>query len=168
MSLADLLDWLHRHTAGMSERALGSATMRVRVMSRGSVGGTPSVGVTGVMAGCDWDHGKFIIETERLLTELSAEDVAAIRKDVAKGTSWHAYKAQKKLRLRILELETQQRETTAERDNLRKAFHEWADKTAWVQAIVQPRELGKHRADVLRDRIMALEAEVAALKQGGV
>ncbi|KTB99843.1 hypothetical protein [Pseudomonas syringae] len=31
------------------------------------------------------------------------------------------------------------------------------EKTEWVQATVQPHELGQHRADILRARIVALE-----------
>jgi Lar family restriction alleviation protein len=38
------------------------------------------------------------------------------------------------------------------------AFKEWLGKTAWVQKTIQPKEIGKHRADVLRERIEALEA----------
>lgn len=39
----------------------------------------------------------------------------------------------------------------------------WHDKTAWVQETVQSGDHGKHRADVLRERIEALRAQVAAL-----
>lgn len=40
------------------------------------------------------------------------------------------------------------------------AYDEWIEKTEWVQKTVQPHELGYHRADILRMRIEALEAEV--------
>lgn len=40
------------------------------------------------------------------------------------------------------------------------AFDEWIEKTEWVQKTVQPHELGYHRADILRMRIEALEAEL--------
>lgn len=56
----------------------------------------------------------------------------------------------------------------AERDFFRAACNEWLDKTEWVHSTTKPAELGKHRADVMRERIQALEAEVATLKQGGV
>jgi hypothetical protein len=34
----------------------------------------------------------------------------------------------------------------------------WHEKTDWVQETVQPRELGMHRADVLKQRIERLES----------
>ena len=37
-------------------------------------------------------------------------------------------------------------------------LEEWHAKTDWVQETVQPRELGRHRADILRARIEAAEA----------
>jgi len=40
------------------------------------------------------------------------------------------------------------------------AFKEWVDKTDWVQRTAKPAELGVHRADVLANRIAALEAEL--------
>lgn len=40
------------------------------------------------------------------------------------------------------------------------AYDEWIEKTEWVQKTVQPHELGFHRADILRMRIEALEAEL--------
>lgn len=57
----------------------------------------------------------------------------------------------------------------AENDRLesfRASYMEWSDKTDWVQASAQPLELGKHRADVLRDRIDSLKVEVAGLRTG--
>lgn len=49
----------------------------------------------------------------------------------------------------------------AEVERLRRfeaAYIEWQEKTEWVQADAKPKELGKHRADVLRERIEALSA----------
>ena len=43
------------------------------------------------------------------------------------------------------------------------AYHEWQDKTEWVQKTAQPSEMGMHRADVLRQRIEALEADAKRL-----
>lgn len=42
------------------------------------------------------------------------------------------------------------------------ALNEWFEKTQWVQKAVQPRELGMHRADILRTRIESLQAELVA------
>ena len=47
--------------------------------------------------------------------------------------------------------------------SLEFAFNEWHDKTDWVQETAQALELGMHRADVLRARIEALDAENKAL-----
>lgn len=33
------------------------------------------------------------------------------------------------------------------------AYHEWLDKTEWVQADMTPTELGMHRADIIRTRV---------------
>ena len=37
------------------------------------------------------------------------------------------------------------------------AFDEWLAKTEWVQETAQARDLGKHRADVMRERIESLQ-----------
>lgn len=52
----------------------------------------------------------------------------------------------RRLHARVQELER-------ERDNYKLAYDEWQDKTDWVQQTALPGELGKHRADVLRERI---------------
>jgi hypothetical protein len=49
--------------------------------------------------------------------------------------------------------------------SLEFAFNEWHDKTNWVQETAQALELGMHRADVLRARIEALDAENKALRE---
>lgn len=38
-------------------------------------------------------------------------------------------------------------------ENYRFAFNEWHEKTEWIQKTATPAELGKHRADVMADRI---------------
>ena len=38
--------------------------------------------------------------------------------------------------------------------NYKKALEAWLDKTEWVQETVKPHELGMHRADVLKQRIL--------------
>lgn len=56
---------------------------------------------------------------------------------------------------------------TAERDRLQQfeaAYNEWHDKTEWVQKTAEAHELGKHRADVLKDRVDQLQAEVERLR----
>lgn len=59
------------------------------------------------------------------------------------------------------------RESAAELRRLHQfelAYNEWAKKTEWVQETAQAGELGMHRADVMRQRIEKLVAEVKALK----
>ena len=41
----------------------------------------------------------------------------------------------------------------------------WHEKTDWVQETIQPRELGMHRADVLKQRIERLQTENESLKR---
>ena len=46
-----------------------------------------------------------------------------------------------------------------------KSVHvDWLEKTQWVQDILEPKELGKHRADVIRERLAAANAEIERLK----
>ena len=47
---------------------------------------------------------------------------------------------------------------------LRTELLEWLDKTKWVRQTCQTHELGLHRADILRNRIEALTAEVEQLR----
>lgn len=50
----------------------------------------------------------------------------------------------------------------SERDRFRAAYHEWSDKTEWVRKSTTLNELGKHLADVLRERIEGLQAALKA------
>ena len=136
-------------------------TLRVVVHNPGTIGTTPNVAIIGMQAGIDWDNGLVLLKPARQLTALTQEQVDAIMVSARKGQSWHAYEAQKRLRERVRELE-------AERDGFRAAFHGWIEKTEWVRDTIRPHELGKHLADIMRERIEKLEAEVATLKQGGV
>ena len=79
----------------------------VKTLNPGSVGGTPSVDVTRLKFGIDWDAGKVLIETDVPLTRLTPEDVAAIHKSAKEGQSWHAYHAWKKQADRIKALEVE-------------------------------------------------------------
>lgn len=55
------------------------------------------------------------------------------------------------------------RRLDTENKQLNVALDEWMEKTHWVQDTAQVLELGMHRADVLRARIEALDAENKAL-----
>lgn len=50
------------------------------------------------------------------------------------------------------------RRLAAENADLRIALNEWLEKTDWVQETIQARELGLHRADVMRQRIDSLQS----------
>jgi predicted RNase H-like nuclease (RuvC/YqgF family) len=54
----------------------------------------------------------------------------------------------------------------AEVEKYKVAFEEYDTRTQWVQDTAKPKELGMHRADVLRQRIEAAEAEVERLRDG--
>lgn len=57
-------------------------------------------------------------------------------------------------------------QATAELHRLHRyeqAYNEWSKKTEWVQETVQPRELGMHRADVLKQRVERLHKVNAEL-----
>jgi len=43
-------------------------------------------------------------------------------------------------------------------ERIEAAFNEWHSKTEWVQETAKPKELGMHRADVLKQRIDELQA----------
>lgn len=150
-----------RHLSRVKDYRAEQMTLRVVVYSPGTIGATPNVEIVGMQAGIDWDSKMMLLKPARQLTALTAEQIDAIMVSARKGQSWHAYEAQKQLRERARELE-------AERDRFRAAYLEWIEKTEWVQDTIRPAELGQHRADIIRKRIEALEAEVATLKQGGV
>lgn len=79
----------------------------IRKANPGGLTAHQTVEVQAVHAGFDWEAGRVIITPAMPLTEISIEDVEAIRKSVRDGASWHAYKAQERLRERIKELEAQ-------------------------------------------------------------
>lgn len=91
MNAGDLANNILR--AGENARANEA---RVVVFSPGSIGPSPSVGIKSAVCGFDWDNGTLLIHTDEPLTQLSPEDVKAIRESISKGTSWHAYQAHKK------------------------------------------------------------------------
>lgn len=67
-------------------------TLVVTVLSPGKIGSSPCVTVTDMHAGFDWNSGKILLSTDKQLTVLSPEDVAAIHKSAKDGQSWHAFK----------------------------------------------------------------------------
>lgn len=49
-------------------------------------------------------------------------------------------------------------------DKYKEAYLEYHNKTEWVKETGTAKEWGKHRADILRERIEALQEENAELK----
>lgn len=76
-------------------------TLGVVISSPGSIGGTPVVPVESISGGIDWDMGKVLIHPATPLTTLSVDDLAAIKKSVRLGQSWHAYQGSVKLAAEI-------------------------------------------------------------------
>jgi len=58
----------------------------------------------------------------------------------------------------------EQQKAILELEQYRKSYYEWLEKTNWVQETASAKELGMHRADILRKRIEDLEKEVLLLK----
>ena len=65
---------------------------------------------------------------------------------------------------KIGEFILEQQKAILELEQYQKTCYEWLEKTDWVQETVKPKELGMHRADILRKRIEDLEKEVLLLK----
>ena len=65
---------------------------------------------------------------------------------------------------KIGEFIIEQQVTILELEEYRKSWYEWSEKTDWVQETAKAKELGMHRADILRKRIEDLEREVLLLK----
>jgi hypothetical protein len=104
MELQEAIDQLTRVSTAASGRIW---SLHVKVMSPGTVGGSPCEELTAINVGFDWDNGKIIFDTKSPLTKLSLEDVAAIHKSAKEGQSWHAYQSYKKQADRIKALETE-------------------------------------------------------------
>ena len=65
---------------------------------------------------------------------------------------------------KIGEFILEQQKALLELEKYREACYEWSEKTDWIQETLTAKELGMHRADVMRKRIEDLEKEVALLK----
>lgn len=97
-------------------------TVGIEVYRPGSIGGTPSVAVSAVYKGFDWDNGRVIICPEVPLTELTPEQVADITASVRKGQSWHAYEAYKKHKAQLENAALEHAKVAAQRDELLAAL----------------------------------------------
>lgn len=107
MELSQVADYLRR-LSDLQTPISGGVPIQVavKVFAPGGIGPQPTVAVSGISPGIDWDKGKVLIETERPVTLLTPEQVADITKSVSGGQSWHAYQQYKVLSERIKALET--------------------------------------------------------------
>lgn len=48
---------------------------------------------------------------------------------------------------------------TLSRSSYEAAYKEWSDKTDWIRPTLQPHELGKHLADVMRERLERVDED---------
>lgn len=55
--------------------------VRIEVIRKGAVGGTPTVDIKSIHPGFDWDNHKFIIHTNVPIKEISVEDKRDINID---------------------------------------------------------------------------------------
>ena len=65
---------------------------------------------------------------------------------------------------KIGEFILEQQKALLELEKYRESWYEWSEKTDWIQEPGTAKELGMHRADVMRKRIEDLEKEVLLLK----
>ena len=65
---------------------------------------------------------------------------------------------------KIGEFILEQQKSLLELEKYREPCYTWSEKTDWIQETVTAKELGMHRADVMRKRIEDLEKEVLSLK----
>ena len=65
---------------------------------------------------------------------------------------------------KIGEFILEQQKALLELEKYRESWYEWSEKTDWIQETGTAKELGMHRADVMRKRIEDLEKEVLLLK----
>jgi hypothetical protein len=82
------LNDLKRFIEGVTEEDLGKK-VEVLVVSQGSAGPTPTVKVSDVAFGFDWDTGKLLIHTQEPVIKLTPEELKSVRESVSKAHSYH-------------------------------------------------------------------------------
>ena len=109
------------------------------------------------------DKWKVITEAQQPTIMYKGESAAAQLRAMATnypaGHLWDKLDAKACIR-GALEIES----LKSERDRFRAAYHEWSDKTEWARKDTTVNELGKHLADVLRERIEELQAALKAAR----
>ena len=84
--LLNKLNWM----AACGEK-LSDIKLLVRTFRPGSIGPLPAVAVKSVASGIDWDHDRLLIDPENPLTELSAQQVNAIKDESRRSGSHKSY-----------------------------------------------------------------------------
>lgn len=87
----------------------------VRKTNPGGLSCHQTTEVRSIHAGFDWEAGRVVIEPVMPLTELTTDQVDAIRQSVRAGASWHAGQRERKMRDRIAELEAENARLRANR-----------------------------------------------------
>lgn len=108
-------------------------------------------------AGCFNELGRRKIE----------EGLSKVRAILAKPKHPEGFEIARHSKRLVEQLRAELSAVTAERDRLLQfeaAYNEWHDKTEWVQKTAKAHELGKHRADALKDRIDQLRAEIEGMR----
>lgn len=175
LTAAQALDHLER-IKSVSPRKM-DAVLSVEVYAPGTVGGSPTVPVIGLRLGYDWDSGKLIIRPEKLLTQLTQEQVQAIEKSVRDGQSWHAYERYKEHKAVEKELSDQLASVTAQRDELNRQVQSLIGSNARysiemqiAEDIIDPYWDGERTPleleydHPIHDKIIGLKADIENLK----
>lgn len=104
----------------------------------------------------DYDNGKYTVIFDRETGELRA---------LRNGELWQDLSDNKLVYLMLVEHQ-RALDRIAELERFKAAYEEWHEKTEWVQETATYKELGKHRADVLRERIAELEQRLEVRADG--
>jgi len=79
MTLSELRDIIDRAIENHDHYG-GKLVPSIVVKTVGQIGGTPSVGITSIQSGFDWDAGKLLIYPEKDLRTIEADELLALRK----------------------------------------------------------------------------------------
>ncbi|MDP4076229.1 hypothetical protein [Acidovorax sp. A1169] len=90
-----------------STRKLDDEVRIVAQARAATMGPRHTVGLHSAGYGIDWENGTFELIPATPLTVLTPEELAEVRKSMAMGQSWHAYKSWKKQDERIKALEAE-------------------------------------------------------------
>lgn len=96
MKLKELKEYLNSLPEGHLEKKF-----MIPIFKPGTLGGTPSIEITSISLGFDWNQDAAFAETGEELTTLNTVEISAIIESVRKGQSYHAMKQIEDLQQRI-------------------------------------------------------------------